>query len=263
MKRKPRNLLFTGGWDSSFRLLHLLLVEKQPVQPIYVLDPDRRSYSQELKTMTKIKREVIHKYPESRELLLPTLMFDMTDLEEDPEIKAAEKAALKQSFFGSQYEWLARTVKQHNFEDAEMCLEHHTGPVGAVPLITPLVEEGEDGLLRFPKKLQDTAAYGVFGPFSYPVLKLTKPDMMEIARQHGFLDNLEMSWFCHRPNILNQPCGFCNPCTDAMTKGMPHRVPPLGKLCHHLKRLLDPRPFLKKYPSVYNRLKTFKEGILS
>ncbi len=31
-------LLWTGGWDSTFRLLHLVIVEGHAVQPYYMID---------------------------------------------------------------------------------------------------------------------------------------------------------------------------------------------------------------------------------
>ena len=32
-------LLWTGGWDSTFRLLQLLLLYEKKVQPYYIIDP--------------------------------------------------------------------------------------------------------------------------------------------------------------------------------------------------------------------------------
>ena len=40
----PRRLLWTGGWDSTYRLLDLLLVQKQHVQPYYVEMPLERYF---------------------------------------------------------------------------------------------------------------------------------------------------------------------------------------------------------------------------
>lgn len=40
---EPRPIFMTGGWDSIFRLLQLLLIDKRAVQPVYILDPERWS----------------------------------------------------------------------------------------------------------------------------------------------------------------------------------------------------------------------------
>jgi len=51
------NLLWTGGWDSTFRLLYLVFVEKRRVQPYYIVDTERRSTLNELKTMHLIREK--------------------------------------------------------------------------------------------------------------------------------------------------------------------------------------------------------------
>ena len=43
MRTKPINLFWTGGWDSTYRLLYLLIVEKKYVQPYYIIDLTRKS----------------------------------------------------------------------------------------------------------------------------------------------------------------------------------------------------------------------------
>ena len=48
------NLLWTGGWDSTFRLLQLLLLHRVAVAPHYLEDPTRASTQIELETMARI-----------------------------------------------------------------------------------------------------------------------------------------------------------------------------------------------------------------
>ena len=38
MKTEPIKLLWTGGFDSTFRILYILVVEKKHVQPYYIID---------------------------------------------------------------------------------------------------------------------------------------------------------------------------------------------------------------------------------
>ena len=75
MTTTTTRLFFTGGWDSTFRLLELLLVEKRPVQPIYVIDPDRWSLQEEQKAMADIKTTVVERFPETADLLKPTMII--------------------------------------------------------------------------------------------------------------------------------------------------------------------------------------------
>ena len=52
---KPINLLWTSGWDSTFRLLQLVVEQKVSVQPIYIIDTGRASTLTEIKSMDIIK----------------------------------------------------------------------------------------------------------------------------------------------------------------------------------------------------------------
>lgn len=263
MKNEPRNVLVTGGWDSIFRILQLILIEKSPVRPIYILDPERWSVSQELKAMAKVKRALLKKFPEAEELLLATTMYDRTDIKFDQELKDAEQGVFEQVQIGGQYVWLAAAVKQFNIDDPELCVEKNFSIAGCFPSVKHFLAQCDDGMMRVPQKYKDTPQYGLYGRFAFPIPHLLKPDMMEIAREHDFLDILELSWFCHRPNFLGQACGMCNPCKDAMTKGMQHRVPPFGRLCFHVKKGLDPRPLLKKFPALFDALKKLKNKATS
>ena len=74
------NLFWTGGWDSTFRVLQLLLLHKRSVQPYYVIDEDRRSTGMEIHTMIKIKDLLYNLHPDTRKLLLPIRFIDVHDI---------------------------------------------------------------------------------------------------------------------------------------------------------------------------------------
>ncbi len=73
MGEQAANLLWTGGWDSTFRLLELLLVKGKVVQPYYIIDADRNSTGMELRTMEELKRRIFAEYPGATNLLRPTI----------------------------------------------------------------------------------------------------------------------------------------------------------------------------------------------
>lgn len=56
------NLLWTGGWDSSFRLLDALLIKKMAVKTYYIIDYTRPSFAQEIKTINIIKHTINKQY---------------------------------------------------------------------------------------------------------------------------------------------------------------------------------------------------------
>jgi hypothetical protein len=82
-------LYWTGGYDSTYRLCEMLIIEKKIVQPLYVkyaLDNDcptseetcnkkwvRRNRNQELLAMKNIRQTLFKKYPWCKTLLLPTI----------------------------------------------------------------------------------------------------------------------------------------------------------------------------------------------
>ena len=54
-------LLWTGGWDSTFRLIQLA-VKGAKVQPYYIILEDRRSTLKEIGQMSRIKKDLELKY---------------------------------------------------------------------------------------------------------------------------------------------------------------------------------------------------------
>ena len=66
---RETSLLWTGGWDSTYRLLELLLVHGGTVQPYYLIDTHRRSLRLELRTMRRIKSLLFEQHREAWELL--------------------------------------------------------------------------------------------------------------------------------------------------------------------------------------------------
>ena len=50
-------LLWSGGWDGTFRLLQLAENDIQ-IQPIYVIDAERRSNDNEIEAMHKILKRI-------------------------------------------------------------------------------------------------------------------------------------------------------------------------------------------------------------
>lgn len=103
MKDSPLNrdsvhLLWTGGWESTFQLMQLLIVDRRRVTPVYLIDADRRSTGAELRAMKRIKERLFREYPHTRELLRPTRYFAVADLSPDPEITQAFQAVLEKHY---------------------------------------------------------------------------------------------------------------------------------------------------------------------
>jgi hypothetical protein len=49
-------ILWTGGWDSTFRVLYAALVDGKRVEPHYIVDTGRPSSLHELRAISEIRR---------------------------------------------------------------------------------------------------------------------------------------------------------------------------------------------------------------
>lgn len=200
-------LLWTGGWDSTFRLLQALLVEHRAVQPIYFVNPGRKSLPHELRAMDAIRHGVRARLDHPG-LLAPTQMFTSSHFPPDPQLVLWHATIAAQGRLGTQYLWLAAAAQALHWDGVEMSIERHADGPGLVPYL-----QDEHGRRSTRPEGQ------LFARFSFPVLHLTKADMRAIAAEHGFLDLLRLRWFCHHP-LGRRPCGRCRPCRLAEWDGL-------------------------------------------
>lgn len=224
----PIPLLWTGGWDSTYQLLRLLLDYQRPVAPYYLIDDSRSSTRAEMAAMEGIRARLAEEHPATSALLLPTRTARVADLTPDAAIEAAFDRILGRTFLGGQYAWLARFSRQQGIEGMELSVENttHGAHAALVRFMEPV--RSEDGYLtyRFAPTFRDTDEYTVFGAFSFPLFDTTKLDMAAAVEARGWTDLMAMTWFCHRPRADNKPCGCCNPCLYAVEQGFGWRIPP-------------------------------------
>ena len=71
-KEKVNHVFWTGGLDSSFRVINLLMTTKDPIQPHYIVRHEE-STGNEIDAMNNIRRAASKKNPEFRSRLLPTI----------------------------------------------------------------------------------------------------------------------------------------------------------------------------------------------
>jgi hypothetical protein len=204
------NLLWTAGYDSTFRLLSLLAAGRT-VRPLYVVDHDRPSFPHELRRMAELRR-LIEAWPGSAGRLLPLDVRLRADFPVAPDIRAAFEAVAAEAHVGSQYPWLAQVCRDLGFGTGavELCMVRHEPP-------TPLQRAIFADPHALPPRLRTDAARVLFAAYSFPTLGLGKADIRAEAARAGFTAILERTWFCHRP-VLGRPCGRCAPCRIARTE---------------------------------------------
>lgn len=242
--REPVQLLWTSGWDSTFRLLVALLVEGRTVQPYYVVDLSRPSYPTELRTMSKIRAALQARLADDAQLR-PTNITVLSDLPTADRHAARFEALKRDGDLGPQYEWLARYAATLGLDSLELCIHKDDR---AVPYVQDSLEVVSEQPFRSYRLAPDQRMgdLRLFQRFVFPILDLTKRDMQAAAERYGFLDLMEMTWFCHTP-VMGRPCGLCNPCRDAVAEGMGHRVPASA---HRRRRVHDAVPLARLKPAV-------------
>jgi tRNA(Ile)-lysidine synthase TilS/MesJ len=235
---KAIKILWTGGWDSTFRLLQLLLDEHVLVQPVYLINRGRRSTDKEIQVMKKIRKKLFKDFPFTANLLLPTEFVKFKEIKPDAKINRAFKSILEKKFFGEQYEWLARYCQQNKIDNIELCIHRDDK---AHQIIAEMVKKQPFGNWRVNpgKDWQETDEYQLFKYFSLPILDISKKQMQKIAKQKGWTEIMDMTWFCHTPKAGDTPCGRCNPCLYAIEEGMGWRIPWRIRALNKIKKYLN------------------------
>ena len=205
-------VLWTGGWDSTYRMVELAR-EGAAIEPVYVVNPGRRSYEIELSRM----REIIAMLEEPRRFgceLLPLRIINIEDIPANDEMTAAfnrvkeEAKAVLNEDLGPQYEWLGRLSCV--IPDLELCIE--AAEPGRL-VSRDMIEHGSD------------AAKTLWGNFILPIYNKTEQDMLGDIRAWHCEDIMKKIWFCNHPLINGEPCGLCHPCCIKMKSGMKFLLP--------------------------------------
>ena len=220
--KQVTHLFWTGGWDSTFRLLQLLFLEKKTVQPHYLIRPQECT-GKEIDTIHKIERQILRDHPETEELLLPIKFFNVEHLKPDIEISSAYNRIKDRQYISIQYQMLARYCKQEGLESVEL---------------------GVLGRETFEYFKTITT---IFRYFEFPILGLTKPEMARISDKNGWIKYMKMTGFCRRPK-KGKPCGICGPCSDAVIMGVGWRLPMKARIIANIQI-----PFRKWWRNNYKK----------
>jgi len=221
-------LFWTGGFDSSFRVVQLSRC-KVIIQPYYVVDNKyRRSIENELKAIGEITEDIIAN-PHTKCVIHPLVKVYVEDIEPDKEIEEAFTRVKREIALGTQYEWLARFARVN--PGIELCLEKdetsHVYNYFQKNGVENTITEGEIIFQELDKSRSSEDLVTIFGNFHFPLplREMTKLEMVELYRSMGYYETMLKTWFCHNP-VKNRPCGVCNPCKIVIKEGLSFRMPP-------------------------------------
>src|SRR6266478_4434050 len=219
------HLLWTGGWDSTFRLIQLLLTTQANVVPIYVIDPDRKSSLLEIKTMAMLRRMLQDSFPSAQHRILPHRYFSKDDIPPDPELSERYRTLKERAVLGNQYDWLARLAKANQLSALELSIHVDDKAHGFIKDHTTKKSDpqiGEYYELDSTQISPEESDLVLFSYFRFPILDWSKIQMRDYARNKNVLNIMMNTWFCFTP-IRDRPCGVCSPCRYSIEEGMVER----------------------------------------
>lgn len=228
------NVLWTGGWDSTYRVLTLLRDGHCWIQPHYLINPRRQSHHLEMRAMAEISDQANERYWDR---LLPPKMVRVDEIAITPEARNRHACLVKAFGIGPQYLWLSEYVAQSGIERLELCIHTDDKAYAAVRF-------GKDELPGEPGAISEAVEGLLLSRFSMPILGSSKIEMKGRAQALGFDDLMEMTWFCQEPTQSGRPCGFCRPCQWTIAEGLAYRVP----LDRRLRAAID-RSVIRRLPS--------------
>ena len=231
----PIKLLWTGGWDSTFRLIQLVFLYGKTVQPYYIIDPGRNSTQLEIRAMASIKNTLSQKNPVYRQRILPTIFKELGDIQPNKTITNSYHRLRETESIAIQYEWLARFCADEKISDIEICNE--TAIIDKDNRTRRLINSDLEFIqtdcgpyYQMNNSAKGKDAYTIYGNFRFSIFDVTKLDMYHWSIENNMLDIMKQSWFCLMPTLFSKPCGKCHPCRVVYREGLSWRIPIMGKI---------------------------------
>jgi 7-cyano-7-deazaguanine synthase len=199
------------------------------IQPYYMMDKQRRSEKCELNAVREITAD-IEKHPGTRCKILPLITQQTSEFYQDCEIVGAYNRLCNISYIGPQYIWLAEFAKSN--KGLELCIETDDSHCGATWCLRKngKLKKIIDGNLVYwilDEENSSRDVMTIFGSLRFPIIEITKLEMLEKYKVMGFFETMKKTWFCHTP-VNGEPCGVCSPCRQAVDAGLAFRIPPAG-----------------------------------
>lgn len=236
------NLLWTGGWDSTFRMLQLS-TKDVIIQPHYLIDGNRRSQHFELNAIHSITEDIRNR-TSTKCIIRDLIMVNISDISEDRDISQAYKNIAENHKLGIQYEWLARYSKI--VKNLEIGDENGSAPdsilLGAIRAngaIKKMADDKKGEYYIVDQSVSSDDIIKVFGNYHYPIVFYNKLQMKKEAEEMGLMELMDKTWFCHTP-IDGQPCGICVACAGTIKKGLEYRLSKTALGRYKRKKLIEP-----------------------
>lgn len=245
---KHVNILWTGGWDSTFRLCQLSRTDGVEVQPVYFCVQgyeDRTNWKKEIQAQDMILPLLRQKETTKARILNPIRLTDK-DLPQNPVFDAVFKKWEHTGKIPGQLRFLGKLPML--FPELEYCIEGPTLKrrqqgfrLGKTQVF--LEEHGfrfhfrPDGYADMDTSQANPELKLLWGGFTFPILGITEMDMVPIIRSWGYEDLFKHTWTCD--NDGEEPCGICHNCETKWASGLKNFFPPSAVRNHEIKAYLE------------------------
>ncbi len=262
------NILWTGGFDSTFRVCQLSLLNVE-IQPFYINFKNRKSVNYELKAIADIT-DFIDSNVKKKCRLLPLIIVHQDEIIPDEHVTNSMSRLKEELRIGAQYSWLTRFARQNDmmleigFEfEPSARIRNYFQKYGKIKKETiPVQDDGHIEYTELDRNECSEDLINIFGNFRFglPLFNMTKLQAMEALKDIGYEQVIKYTWFCAHP-LFGKPCGLCNPCEETMKANMGFRLPPGSRV---LYKVFKTNPvgmsINNKLKAIYNRYWRDREG---
>ncbi|WP_298550690.1 7-cyano-7-deazaguanine synthase [uncultured Algibacter sp.] len=217
-----KHVLWTGGWDSTFRIIQLYRLNAT-IQPLYVVNDERVSTKRELEAIEKITKGIQTQFIQSKGEILPLQIIKKQNIPSNILIKKIHKHLRRKVKLGKQYYWLACLAKKYKSKNLELSL--HKEDLDKFFVKEQLIEFKDEHLgsnWKINPKKVGFFKRQLFSNMVFPLIDISKIEMKAVSEKNGFYNLMELTWFCH--NSDKKPCGDCPPCRQYVRDGFGFRL---------------------------------------
>ena len=204
------NLLWTGGFDSTFRLCQLSR-EDCVIQPIYLRYKKRPALQYELAAHERVLDFLAKKGHKAE--ILPVKHVDMDLYMDDYEAISAFERRCSKERVGGQYCSMAAFVNRFGY--CELCQEGYVNRPGA---LTRMLTDGvcfktdAYGNRFIDREKSDKDKVIVFGGYYFPVMHINNMQMLALLKEWGMYGVVPLVRFCM--SGTEEACGYCVCCLN-------------------------------------------------
>ena len=253
MTEKPViEILWTGGFDSSFRVTQLSMLPVI-IQPYYLSD-QRPSENMELNAIGGITKLIKAKSASQCELLA-LKYIQIKERIKSQEITDAFERIKKHHHLGTQYDWLGCFASLHTgIEIGILTGGHWTKILNKYGKLIMMSNKVFGDYYIVDTKHSSDDFNTLFQHYRFPIAAMTKLELKKKYIDWGYEDIMNLTWFCFNP-IDGEPCGECNPCKITIESGLKERIPKSGQRRYLRRKYFSPLlKFESKIIKIYKRV---------